>query len=90
MWFFHVFIAGRLFKMQSTHSLIRLHASNTDLSYIQATPAMFWSCLHLRSDEPWNLEFGFLSMGHEFDNYPKGRIRPPKDWNWFLEEIRKG
>ncbi|KAM3192068.1 hypothetical protein ACQJBY_069360 [Aegilops geniculata] len=35
-------------------------------------------------------EFGFLSMGHEFDNYPKGRIRPPKDWNWFLEEIRKG
>ncbi|KAF7096777.1 hypothetical protein CFC21_098675 [Triticum aestivum] len=35
-------------------------------------------------------EFGFLSMGHEFDNYPKGRIRPPKDWNWFLEEITKG
>ncbi|XP_037466935.1 uncharacterized protein DDB_G0283697-like [Triticum dicoccoides] len=35
-------------------------------------------------------EFGFLSAGHEFDNYPKGWIRPPKDWNWFLEEIRKG
>lgn len=35
-------------------------------------------------------EFGFLSMGHEFDNYPKGRICPPKDWNWFLEEVRKG
>uniref|UniRef100_A0A0E0LCR9 FHA domain-containing protein n=1 Tax=Oryza punctata TaxID=4537 RepID=A0A0E0LCR9_ORYPU len=35
-------------------------------------------------------EFGFLSMGHEFDSYPKGRIRPPKDWNWFLEEVRKG
>ncbi|XP_051199723.1 uncharacterized protein [Lolium perenne] len=34
-------------------------------------------------------EFGFLSMGHEFDNYPKGRIRAPKDWNWFLEELRK-
>ncbi|KAL6839555.1 hypothetical protein ACP4OV_030825 [Aristida adscensionis] len=34
-------------------------------------------------------EFGFLSMGHEFDSYPKGRIRPPKDWNWFLEEIRR-
>ncbi|KAL5226116.1 hypothetical protein ABZP36_012755 [Zizania latifolia] len=34
-------------------------------------------------------EFGFLSMGHEFDSYPKGRIRPPKDWNWFLEEARR-
>ncbi|TVU07928.1 hypothetical protein EJB05_41306 [Eragrostis curvula] len=34
-------------------------------------------------------EFGFLSMGHEFDSYPKGRIRPPKDWNWFLEEIKR-
>ncbi|KAF0901821.1 hypothetical protein E2562_006454 [Oryza meyeriana var. granulata] len=34
-------------------------------------------------------EFGFLSMGHEFDNYPKGRIRPPKDWNWFLEEVKR-
>ncbi|CAM0910252.1 unnamed protein product [Alopecurus aequalis] len=34
-------------------------------------------------------EFGFLSMGHEFDNYPKGRICPPKNWNWFLEEIKK-
>uniref|UniRef100_A0A0D9WRB4 FHA domain-containing protein n=1 Tax=Leersia perrieri TaxID=77586 RepID=A0A0D9WRB4_9ORYZ len=35
-------------------------------------------------------EFGFLSTGHEFDNYTKGRIRPPKDWNWFLEEVQKG
>lgn len=34
-------------------------------------------------------EFGFLSIGHEFDSYPKGRIRPPKDWNWFLEEIKR-
>uniref|UniRef100_A0A0D3GHY4 Uncharacterized protein n=1 Tax=Oryza barthii TaxID=65489 RepID=A0A0D3GHY4_9ORYZ len=43
----------------------------------------------LASIEPVR-EFGFLSMGHEFDKYPKGRIRPPKDWNWFLEEVRKG
>lgn len=34
-------------------------------------------------------EFGFLSMGHEFDSYPKGRIRAPKDWNWFLEEAKR-
>ncbi|KAJ1259618.1 hypothetical protein BS78_10G169200 [Paspalum vaginatum] len=34
-------------------------------------------------------EFGFLSMGHEFDSYPKGRIRAPKDWNWFLEETKR-
>ncbi|CAN6194806.1 unnamed protein product [Urochloa humidicola] len=34
-------------------------------------------------------EFGFLSMGHEFDGYPKGRIRAPKDWNWFLEETKR-
>ncbi|CAL5053390.1 unnamed protein product [Urochloa decumbens] len=34
-------------------------------------------------------EFGFLSMGHEFDSYPKGRIHAPKDWNWFLEETKR-
>ena len=34
-------------------------------------------------------ELGFLSMGHEFDSYPKGRIRAPKDWNWFLEETKR-
>ncbi|CAL5039053.1 unnamed protein product [Urochloa decumbens] len=33
-------------------------------------------------------EFGFLSMGHEFDSYPKG-IHAPKDWNWFLEETKR-
>ena len=37
----------------------------------------------------FSVEFGFLSMGHEFDSYPKGRIRAPKDWNWFLEETRR-
>jgi hypothetical protein len=35
-------------------------------------------------------KFGFLSMGHEIDKYPKGRILSPKDWNWFLEEIKNG
>lgn len=34
-------------------------------------------------------EFGFLSMGHEFDSFQKGRIRAPKDWNWFLEETKR-
>lgn len=34
-------------------------------------------------------EFGFLVMGQEFDNYPKGMIRNVKDWEWFLEEPRK-
>ncbi|KAK7261694.1 hypothetical protein RIF29_28011 [Crotalaria pallida] len=34
-------------------------------------------------------EFGFLVMGHEFDHYPKGRIRNVKDWEWFLEEPSK-
>ncbi|CAN6207451.1 unnamed protein product [Urochloa humidicola] len=34
-------------------------------------------------------EFGFLLMGHEFDGYSKGRIRAPKDWNWFLEETKR-
>jgi len=36
-----------------------------------------------------NAEFGFLVMGHEFDNYPKGMIRNAKNWEWFLEEHRK-
>ncbi|XP_010925461.1 uncharacterized protein [Elaeis guineensis] len=31
-------------------------------------------------------EFGFLVRGHEFDNYPKQKIRPIGDWNWFLED----
>ncbi|KAL4359186.1 uncharacterized protein [Arachis hypogaea] len=35
-----------------------------------------------------NAEFGFLAIGHEFDDYPKGKIRNVKDWEWFLEEAR--
>lgn len=31
------------------------------------------------------VEFGFLVMGHEFDKYPKGKIRPMKNWNWYLD-----
>ncbi|XP_057459201.1 double-strand break repair protein mus-23 [Lotus japonicus] len=34
-------------------------------------------------------EFGFLVIGHEFDQYPKGVIRNAKDWEWFLEEPSK-
>ncbi|XVF74408.1 hypothetical protein PTKIN_Ptkin13bG0108100 [Pterospermum kingtungense] len=35
-------------------------------------------------------EFGFLVIGHEFDQYPKQRIRNIKNWDWFLEENGKG
>lgn len=24
-------------------------------------------------------------MGHEFDKYPTGKIRPMKNWNWYLD-----
>lgn len=34
-------------------------------------------------------EFGFLVIGHEFDQYPKEKIREMKNWDWFLEEPRK-
>ncbi|KAI3929912.1 hypothetical protein MKW98_004066 [Papaver atlanticum] len=34
-------------------------------------------------------EFGFLKIGHEFDNYPKHRIRGIKDLDWFLEEQKQ-
>ncbi|OAY83970.1 hypothetical protein ACMD2_04596 [Ananas comosus] len=34
-------------------------------------------------------EFGFIVMGHEFDNYPKQKLRPMKSWNWYLEEPRE-
>lgn len=27
-----------------------------------------------------------MARGHEFDNYPKQKIRPIGDWNWFLED----
>ncbi|KAJ4838447.1 hypothetical protein Tsubulata_041228 [Turnera subulata] len=35
-------------------------------------------------------EFGFLVIGHEFDGYPKQRIRDPSNWDWFLEEATRG
>ncbi|KAF6152254.1 hypothetical protein GIB67_005908 [Kingdonia uniflora] len=34
-------------------------------------------------------EFGFVVLGHEFDNYPKQKIRDIKNWDWFLEEPKK-
>lgn len=30
-------------------------------------------------------EFGFLVIGHEFDNYPKSKIRDVRNWDWFLD-----
>ncbi|KAK8630030.1 hypothetical protein V6N13_078841 [Hibiscus sabdariffa] len=35
-------------------------------------------------------EFGFLVIGHEFDQYPNQRIHNIKNWDWFLEEQVKG
>ncbi|KAI3414880.1 uncharacterized protein J3R85_015808, partial [Psidium guajava] len=35
-------------------------------------------------------EFGFLVIGHEFDQYPKQRLRSAKHWDWFLEDPSKG
>ncbi|MCL7030409.1 hypothetical protein MKW94_029269 [Papaver nudicaule] len=34
-------------------------------------------------------EFGFLKMGHEFDNFPRHKIRGIKDMDWFLEEQKQ-
>ncbi|KAF6152260.1 hypothetical protein GIB67_005914 [Kingdonia uniflora] len=34
-------------------------------------------------------EFGFVVLGHEFDNYLKQKIRDIKSWDWFLEELKK-
>ncbi|XP_057535065.1 transcription initiation factor TFIID subunit 7 [Amaranthus tricolor] len=34
-------------------------------------------------------EFGFLVIGHEFDQYPKQMIRDIKKWDWFLEDPRE-
>ncbi|XP_050230888.1 uncharacterized protein LOC126679910 [Mercurialis annua] len=33
-------------------------------------------------------EFGFLIIGHEFDCYPKQRIKDARNWDWFLEESK--
>lgn len=35
-------------------------------------------------------EFGFLVIGHEFDQYPKQMLRNAKHWDWFLEDPSKG
>ncbi|KAF3450592.1 hypothetical protein FNV43_RR06681 [Rhamnella rubrinervis] len=34
-------------------------------------------------------EFGFVVMGHEFEVYPKHKIRDVKSWDWFIEEPMK-
>lgn len=34
-------------------------------------------------------EFGFVVMGHEFELYPKHKIRDVKSWDWFIEEPTK-
>ncbi|GJW14884.1 mitotic apparatus protein p62-like protein [Tanacetum coccineum] len=34
-------------------------------------------------------EFGFVVMGHEFDNYPKKMIHDIRSWDWFLEEHKE-
>ncbi|KAK4780995.1 hypothetical protein SAY87_017101 [Trapa incisa] len=48
------------------------------------------SLLHVpESDIDPVKEFGFLVIGHEFDQYPKQMFRKVKDWNWFLEEHKK-
>ncbi|CAK7356875.1 unnamed protein product [Dovyalis caffra] len=31
-------------------------------------------------------EFGFLVIGHEFDCYPRQRIKDAGSWDWFIEE----
>lgn len=36
-----------------------------------------------------NAEFGFLVMGHEFEQYPKSMVRNVENWEWFLEEPGK-
>ncbi|KAJ8442923.1 hypothetical protein Cgig2_022289 [Carnegiea gigantea] len=33
-------------------------------------------------------EFGFLVIGHEFDQYPRKKIRDVENWDWFLEDPR--
>ncbi|KAK9755961.1 hypothetical protein RND81_01G062800 [Saponaria officinalis] len=35
-------------------------------------------------------EFGFLVIGHEFDQYPKKMIRHIRNWDWFLDDPIKG
>ncbi|KAL5728740.1 hypothetical protein ACHQM5_001788 [Ranunculus cassubicifolius] len=47
----------------------------------------FGSCVDVSDIDPVK-EFGFLVIGHEFDTYPKTRIRPINNWNWFLDESR--
>uniref|UniRef100_A0A5B7BKW5 Uncharacterized protein n=1 Tax=Davidia involucrata TaxID=16924 RepID=A0A5B7BKW5_DAVIN len=34
-------------------------------------------------------EFGFLVIGHEFENYPRQMIHDAKNWDWFLEEPKR-
>uniref|UniRef100_A0A803LDA4 Uncharacterized protein n=1 Tax=Chenopodium quinoa TaxID=63459 RepID=A0A803LDA4_CHEQI len=34
-------------------------------------------------------EFGFVVIGHEFDQYPKHMIRDIKKWDWFLDDPKR-
>ncbi|GKB13857.1 hypothetical protein Tco_0847780, partial [Tanacetum coccineum] len=46
---------------------------------------------HLGSDVRLvtDIEFGFVVMGHEFDNYPKKMIHDIRSRDWFLEEHKE-
>ncbi|KAL2332267.1 hypothetical protein Fmac_019848 [Flemingia macrophylla] len=58
------------------------------LNITQTQPQLNLDAIDVSELDPIK-EFGFLVMGHEFDHYPKGRIRNVKNWEWFIDEPGK-
>lgn len=90
-WFY---IGGGQSQQPVRFAVKRINEQEAEKEMMEAGESSEWSSggelesVDVSSIDPVK-EFGFLVIGHEFDQYPKEKIREMKNWDWFLEEPRK-